>query len=324
MIERVSVVRRVVLGAVLLGGALASQVAWADQAPGASAEPAFCPPEECGPQVCLRDAECDFGLVCLGVFSCGPLHPSNQPIDPDQPMCEAEDSPGSCQVPPSWCSGDYDCGTEQVCVFEDGGAAPGGGAEAPSDGDCACDSDEECGCAGVPIAPQGVCRDYDELQTQDPCAATTCEWGYECAVVSPTCAPGEPCPTVEPWAECVPTQENLGCQSAADCPEGWACENGTEPAPQEGSECDPSDCGGADRAAPFPLEGVCVPPQEEVDEDEDEDDSVFDRDGFVNGGEGSKGSQEGCSVGQTSAPRRSSWGLGALALGALALLRRRR
>ena len=325
MIERVSVVRRVVCGAVLLGGLLASQAAWADQAPGAPAEPALCPPEECGEVSCFRDGDCGFGLVCIGVFSCGPLHPSDQPIDPNEDRCRAEDSPGLCQVPPSSCVGDYECGTEQVCFFE-GGA--GGGGEAPPDGDCACDANGNCGCAGVPIAPQGVCRDYDELVVQDPCAAVSCEQGYECVVVSPTCAPGEPCPTVEPWAECAPTQEPIGCSGPSECPEGWACEGGAESDPDEleHDECNPAECGGeGDRAAPapFPSMGLCVPPLDE--EDEDDGGSLFERDGFVNGGEGSEGGgQEGCAVGQVGGGRGSSWGLGALVVGALALLRRRR
>jgi MYXO-CTERM domain-containing protein len=69
--------------------------------------------------------------------------------------------------------------------------------------------------------------------------------------------------------------------------------------------------------------GLCVPPLDE--EDEDDGGSLFERDGFVNGGEGSEGGgQEGCAVGQVGGGRGSSWGLGALVVGALALLRRRR
>jgi MYXO-CTERM domain-containing protein len=67
----------------------------------------------------------------------------------------------------------------------------------------------------------------------------------------------------------------------------------------------------------------CVPPPDE--EDEDDGGSLFERDGFVNGGEGSgDDAQEGCAVGHVGGGRGASWGLGALVVGALALLRRRR
>ncbi len=254
---------------------------------------------------CTADADCGSGEACE-VAPCAGCDPDGGDCPPcrETGVCAVQESPSL--VGPS-CATDADCPLQFVCESvtldcpdvgggtdcgcppceaggecppcDCGGAGGGGGAADPAPCEpttalaCvfhvqSCDSDASCadGFACTPI---------------ESCSGVACACGGDCAC--PECPAGEECPCdCPPPEECVCDEEpptctveaqyclppQITCTGAADCPDGWTCEDfggasggsgDCACACEPGGECPPCDCDDAGDVAP-PSESYCLPP----------------------------------------------------------------
>jgi MYXO-CTERM domain-containing protein len=204
-------------------------------------EPEPCEPEEfseCVPGPCTSDADCGEGLKCLSVSS-ETCTGSAMACDPDDEECVVVEVEPVCETvteqycAPDWvgeCEADADCGEGFTCVAAE---------------ICECSSGERSDEAepGVEVDPA---PDSEAEPAPDPEAEPAPD---------PDAVPEqEPEPVPEPICECYPTGEKycepkeVACESAADCPEGWTCEQVGAVAvactvPDDGSEpvCEPAE-----------------------------------------------------------------------------------
>lgn len=242
---------------------LASEVAHAIVAPGCGSGPA-----------------CGVGFECtvVGASGCAPT-PACPPGEscPDPEPCEVTQEYGCT---PAHCQSNADCASGMVC-FEH--------AEGCAVSDCACAPGEKCDCAEpAPCEPTKVSMCTPRYLL--PCeAAADCGPGFTCDTVmscgcsgsggdatppSPEKAPVPPseggaapadAAPIPPDCSCEPSgqkqcvAQDIACESSAECPAGWLCEqepntstpacNGSNcgaalPAPQPGKQCRPPYYGG--------------------------------------------------------------------------------
>ncbi|HUU84857.1 MAG TPA: hypothetical protein VM243_15255, partial [Phycisphaerae bacterium] len=183
-----------------------------------------------GRPVCLEDGDCDDGLYCTGVESCGSNGMCQPGVDPcPGQLCRESDD--QCVD----CLGDEDCSDDLFCT----------GAET-------CDTNGVCH-AGVDPCPGQLCRESDDqcvdcLGDEDCIDVLFCN-GAEACDTDGLCQPGaDPCPgqfCIEEEDVCVDClgdadcNNDLYCSGVETCDTDGLCQPGDDPCP--GQLCRESD-----------------------------------------------------------------------------------